>query len=367
MTRNRAIIFAAPALLGLTALAGCVLREEKIQIAKDGSAVVELEISGTPAELANADALPSAKSGWAVQQRIEQDKDEEKLFLTTERSFAPGETWPSTFAAPSDPDGDLSLAFPTELRVEDRPDGVYYFFHRVYTPRNWAYVQYWQDVFFDEEVQKLGEKPVEELTREERRSIIQAFASFEAFKQAEFARTALAECAPDLSMTDRLAARQALLDVYKNYGLLARSLRLNIFDKEDEPVYAIMDRCSFSTEQARDACYDAEASRLLKEAHSAVTAKLRGDLGFKPGQVARYERAFDRARRRYEITNQLGGQHFEVTVELPGEVIAHDGDDASFDEAEGMSGVVWRFEGNAFRDRTHELTVVSRVAKESDR
>jgi len=366
MTRNRATAFGTATILGLAACAGCVLRQEKIAIGRDGSAVIELEISGTPEELARGDALPSAQGGWDVERRTDWDKDEEKTVLTTKRSFAPGEALPATFASPTDPNTDLYLSFPTEVRVEQRPDGMYYFFQRVYAPRNWVYVQYWQDVFFNKDVQKLGDKPVEQLTREERRSLIQAFASVEAFKQAELTKAALAECAPELPIENRLAARQALLDVYENYGLLDRGLRLNIFDKDDEPVYAIMNRCDLPTEDARNACYEAEASRLLGEAHSALLAKLHDDIGFGVVQLARFELAYHRALRRYEITNQLGGQQFEVTLEIPGRIVAHNGDEATFDEESGMSGVTWRFEGKAFRDRTHELTVVSKMADESD-
>ncbi len=363
MTRIRLPALAAGACFALSAWQGCVLREETITVGRDGSVRFELEISGSEEELTSGDAMPSAKSGWDVKRRVEQEDGEEKIILTTTRQFAPGEKLPRTFAAPDDPDADLYLDFPTEVRIEERLDGRYFFFRRVYTPRRWAYTQYWQGVFFDDEIEELGGKPVSELTRVERRKIIQAFAGVMAHQQLEFAKAALAECAPDLPAEFRLMAREALLGVYKEDNLLGT-------DSEQRPAHdnldGIIERCDSLGEDERDACFDGVGARLLDNARSAFVDSLRHDAGLSARAIALFDQAYERATRFYDITDALGGQHFTTIVALPGTIVAHNGDDVEVNEETGMSAVKWEFDGKGFRDRRHELIAVSRLEEDLD-
>ena len=376
MLSNRLVLLMAATTLTLWAGVGCVLREEKITVARDGSVAIEVEISGKVEELAGGDAMPSAESGWDVQRRTEEETKDgevvENLKLTTEREFAPGATLPSSFAAPYDADADLYLEFPTEVTIEPRADGDYYIFRRSYTPRRWAYMQYWQDVVFDEDVQKLGEKPVEELSKGERRDVIEAFATVEACRQVQLADAALAESVPELSIDRKLQARQALLGAYEKYDLLGVS-KAHLFAKETlapvdpaaptprERVDQVIEQCDTLPGDARNECYDHAASELLSEAHDAYVNSLREEGGLDAVQMVRFEQSYERAQRYYDITGQLGGQHFDVVVQLPGTVVAHNGDEVETDDETGMSAVHWEFDGRAFRDRNHELIFVSRV------
>lgn len=349
--------------LGFVCLAGCMLRTEEIRIARDGGVAIELEISGTEEELAGPDAMPSARSGWLVKRRIEQDKDGEKLTLTSTREFSPGEPLPRTFGGPSDPRSDWYLDFPTEVRVERRADGIYYFFRRTYTPRPWAYIQHWQDVIFDEETKNLGAKPVEELTRDERRAIIRAFAMVEARKQLEFAEAALEDSLPGIAVEDRLIARQALLDVYDEYGLLVPKNKLNILDQNSEEIDEVIERCDSLADEEQSSCYDDAAEQLLNEAYEAFAESLRRGARVGRRAVEAFASSYERARLHHEITGALGAQHFEVAVVMPGTIIAHNADDIEVgeDERAGMSSAFWHFDGRAFRDRTQTLIAVSRL------
>ncbi len=378
MQTNRLALLMTATTLTLGAGVGCVLREEKITVSRDGAVAIALEISGKVEELTGGDAMPSAESGWEVNRRIEEDKEEgevvEKLVLTSERNFAPGETLPRTFAADYDPDADLYLDFPTEVRIEPRADGDYYIFRRSYTPRRWAYMQYWQDVVFDEEVQELGKKPVEELSRDERRDVIEAFATVEAYRQVQLAEAALAESVPELSIDRKLRARHALLGAYEKYDLLAgESSKVHAFAKDvltpvepdvptpREKVDQVIEQCDTLTDDERNECYDSAAAELLSAAHDAYVTSLREESGLDAVQLVRFERSYERAQRYYDLTGQLGGQHFEIVVQLPGTVVAHNGDKVKIDEETGTLGVLWEFDGRAFRDRNHELVFVSRV------
>ncbi|MCH7591253.1 MAG: hypothetical protein IH989_00535 [Planctomycetes bacterium] len=378
MSTNRLTITASLVMLICPA---CVLREEKITISRSGAALIELKITGTEAELTGGDAMPSSDSGWEVERRIKKENDEEKLVLTTSRRIAPGEAMPGSLADPDDPDADLYLEFPTEVRVERRADGTYYFFHRSYTPRRWAFVQYWHEVFMDDDVNKLGETPLGKLNRDDQRRIIQAFASVEARRQVELAGTALLESGVDVPVEEMLGARLALLAVYKSYDLLSGENSAVAFGEamlapvetgnaanDTDELDRLIDGCESVSDGRRDACYDETATSLFDEARSAYTDSLRDGGHLTRSELAAFSRSHDRARRRYEITDALAGHHFETTVVMPGTMVAHNANELQRDESTGQTGVIWQFDGRAFRDRTHQLWAVSRVGfDEADR
>ncbi len=338
--------------MGLWACSGCVERDETIKIGVDGSVVIELEFNADEGELSGGDAMPSAESGWEVTRTTKKEGDEVTEILKSERRFEPGEELPSTFAAADDPDADLYLDFPTTLRIEHRADGIYYYFHRAYTPRRWAHIQRWEDFFFDDEVKKLGEKPVEELTLEERVKIVEAFAGMEAIKQLEFCKTAIAESHPDLSVEYGLIARRALIDFYTQ-----------LEEEGNDRFERIIERCGALPEDQQGGCFDEEAERILGEAYNIYIQSLRGEAGLTGGQIAVFERAYQRAQRYHKITEQLGGHSFDVRVEMPGTIIAHNAldDDVDVDEDEKTSTVEFEFDGKWFRDNPHELIAVSHL------
>ncbi len=371
MSTNRLTMTASLAVLICPA---CVLREEKITISRSGAALIELEITGTEAELSGGDAMPSLESGWEVELRIKKENDKEELVLTTSRRIAPGEAMPRSLADPDDPDADLYLEFPTEVRVERRADGTYYYFHREYTPRRWAFVQYWHDVVMDDDVKKLGETPLGELNRDDQRKVIQAFATAEAHRQVELAGEALAECGVNVPVEAALQARLALLGVYNSYDLLTEDDSAVTFGEallapvgeanaadDGDALDRLIDGCEGLSDDRRDACYDETAAGLFDEARSAYTDSLRDGGHVTRVELAAFSRSHDRARRRYEITDTLAGHHFWTMAIMPGTIIAHNANELEHRESTGQTGALWEFDGRAFRDRTHELWAVSRV------
>lgn len=346
MIRHHLTTFATAAGMGLLASSACVERKEVITVARDGSVIIELEYEGTEEELSRGDAMPSAGSGWEVVRSIKEERDEVKHVLKSKRRFEPRQELPRSFAAKGDHDADLYLDFPTTVRVERRRDGLYFYFRRVYTPRRWAYMEHWKDLCFDDDVKKLGEKPVEELSIEERGQIVEAFTWNEALKQIEFARIALGQTHPELPVEHRLVARRALLSVY---------------EEETDHIERIIERCERVPEAQRGECFDEQAERVLGEGYAAFVQSLRDGAGFDDAQIARFEEAYRRAERYYEITDALGGHAFEIDVRMPGTIVAHNALDHEVEEDDGMSTVRFQFDGKAFRDRAHELIVVSRL------
>jgi len=333
--------------VALVLLPGCLVRKEKIKVARDGAVAWHVEYTGKTADFNTADALPSQSGGWdefAIEAEKEGTKDEKKE-LKAQRTFAPTEPLPRNFAAVDDPDADLYLDFPTDVTMEQVAGDTMYRFRRSYTPRAWQYTEYWQDRFFDEDVKKLLDKPTEELTDRERRTIIEALTAVEVYRMVELAKDALQECAPDLDTVPRLQARQAALDVLESHEDFASHVIARCADLPDEP---------------RAECFEREIDALLGAARQAFRASLERDAGFNLMALQIFDRALERAEKRYRVTNQLGGHAFEIQAELPGTIVAHNGNKILEDK--DSVTVTWEFSGEAFRDRKQEVIAVSRAS-----
>lgn len=319
--------------------AGCLKRTERIQISADGAVKVRLEYLGEKGDFDTLDALLSPAGGWHMEREVKLENGKETITLRGERTFAPREELPSTFVAPNDPNASLALTFPTTLVRERRADGIYLHFRRVYKPREWSYVNYWSDAILDDNVKKLGEKKSEELTHDERLQLIKTFAGVEAMKQVEFAQRALRETDGTLKPDHWLLARKAVLDLYEeqtDWDDLAKKLE------------------SMSGEE-RDREVETAAKRVMDETHRVLVQSLRSHAKYDDERMTKFEAAFERAKTYYDITSQQAGHAFQIRVSMPGEVVAHNGD--TFEDGE----ITWEFDGNAFRDRSYELMVTSRL------
>ena len=350
MIGQRYIIYSLVVLTPILLAVGCVKRKEKITVRQDGAVTVAIDYEGDLGDFDKGDAMPSPASGWKVEREVKSEvrqegerKDEVKL--TGERTFKPGEELPGSYAAPKDPNAALFLKFPTTLTRERRKDGEYLHFRRVYAPRDWAYVQLWSDLHLDDNIKKLGEKKPEELTHDERLQLIRAFAGVEAYKQIELAQRALNESDPSSKPDHWLLARAALLKVYE--------------EKVDWD--EIVKRYENTPQEDQDDQFERESQRISGEAHQAFVGSLERDAGYDADHLAKFDRAYERAKKFYDITNDLGGHSFGIEVAMPGTIVAHNGDKADEDGT-----VKWEFDGKAFRDRPYELMVTSRLPLDRD-
>ena len=347
---GRGLILISTAVLPILIATGCVKRKEIIIIKPDGAVTVAIDYEGDLGDFDRGDAMPSPASGWKVDREVKAEvrqdgerKDEVKL--TGERTFKPGEELPSSYAAANDADVALYLKFPTTLTRERRKDGEYLHFRRVYAPRDWAYVQFWADAHIDDNIKKLGEKKPEELTHEERVQLLKTFAGVEAYKQIELTQRALRESDPSSKPDHWLLARAALLKIYE--------------EKVDWD--EIAKRYENTPQEDQDEQFERESKRILADAHQAFLASLKRDAGYHAERVAKFEAAYERAKKYYDITNALGGHVFEIDVQMPGTIVAHNGDKMDDDNT-----VEWEFDGTAFRDRPYELMVTSRIPLDRD-
>ena len=76
--------------------------------------------------------------------------------------------------------------------------------------------------------------------------------------------------------------------------------------------------------------------------------------------MAEFNKAYERAKLSHAITEQVGGHLFQVEVEMPGRIVAHNADKVDSDNGPA----VWEFSGEAFRDRPWEIMITSRVQDE---
>lgn len=344
MFGRRYILISAVVLPMLIAI-GCVKRKETIVVKPEGAVTVTIEYEGDKGDFDKGDAMPSPASGWKVDRNVKSEarpngEKKDEVTLTGERTFKPGEELPGSYAAPDDPSAALYLKFPTTLTRERRKDGEYLHFRRVYTPRDWAYVQFWADAHIDDNMKKLGEKKPEELTHEERVQLLKAFAGVEAYKQIELAQRALKESDPSLKPDHWLLARAALMKVYE----------------ESVDWDEMAKRYESTPQEDQDEQFERESQRISGEAHQAFVGSLKRDAGYDAERIAKYGAASDRIKKFYEITNDLGGHVFQIHVQMPGTIVAHNGDKMDDDGT-----VEWEFDGKAFRDRAYELMVTSRL------
>jgi hypothetical protein len=324
----------------LPPLAGCLERKESITITNEGRVSIAIAYEGEKVDFEGDDAMPSAAGGWKVERAEKKDGDKDVISLTAQRTFGPHEELPRNYAAVDDPQAKLYLQFPTTLRREVRPDGVYLHFRRVYERRDWAYVQLWLDQI-DRNVKKLGEKKAEELTQEERVQIVKAVAGAEALKQVELVERALKESNESLKQDHWLLARQALLEVYE--------------EKTDWD--EIGKRLETISADERGPALERESQQILDEAHRGFVRSLREDARYGEDQIARFEAAYERSKKYYQITAQAGGHAFHIQVTMPGTIVAHNSEKSHEDDGT----VEWEFDGSAFRDRTFELMATSRL------
>lgn len=340
-------IGSASALAGvLLSAAGCLERTETITVARDGGVTIDLRYSGDPQSFDRPEALPGEKSGWRIQRRSETDEEGKVTEIwTSRRRFEPREKLPSNFGTKDDPNTDLYLSFPTTVRHDRRADGMYLHFRRVYEPRKWAYVQFWRDHLVDDEVQAIMDKPVEELADGERVRLVKALVGVELFKQVELAGAALEDCGQDVPQDVWLRARAAMLSAVEKT------------DWEDFVRRAL----AIELKEERDEYFAGESRRLLDEAYAAFLDELLAAAGDDEPLHDRFDAAFDRAKTHYDITSQLGSDHFKIHVNMPGELIAHNADKIADD-----GSAVWEFDGKAFRDRPLELMVTTRLPATRD-
>ena len=214
----RTTLMSLTAMLGLAVLlsAGCVKRTETIKIAPDGTAHLEVVFEGDPGDVHQGDAMLAVPGPWTVADETEVDKEgKETLTRTGSLSVMPGDEFPTHYAGDDAELAELALDFSTSLRIEERSDGTYYHFKRVYHRRNWAPIDYFRRKLLEVGLKKIEDKDPAEMTDQDRQAVANALVSFEGVKTLVLAEAAAANLDPPLAQDDWLAVHQGIRQVFE--------------------------------------------------------------------------------------------------------------------------------------------------------
>jgi len=326
-----------------SALSGCIERKEHLTIRPDASILYQvLHKTDSLEELYDGDAVPKIAGGWMAEQREEKDADGKTTYtLVAETAFSPGANLPANYALAREADGDLYLQFPTTLKVEQRPDGAYYHFDRIYPARSWAQIEFLQKQLVQAPLEGLP-SDMHDWTPQQRLDVIHALATFETEKMLVFARSAFLTVTPDAAQDRWLAVRSEMHDCLAqlDYNSLSHLL---------EPKDDLLDQ------QNQGKAIDAETKRFEQALLDRLNNAMKALAGYDGAQLSAFKHQYQRQKRLYEITQDLGDDKFEITVDMPGEITASNADSASATTA------TWTFSGEMLRDRELELMVTSRV------
>lgn len=288
---------------------GCLRRTEIIVVSPDGSAKLLAKFHGDRDDAENGDPMPSERGGWEVSDKVKKSKDgEEEFERRAVRTIKQGDPFPSTYASGSDEFREAALAFPTSVTIEHRRDGTYYHFKRVYRARKAARIQHLKkQVFENDEIEAITDKEPGELTGNERKELAKAFIKLEAHKTRYFIDEAGEGLAGALPQDAWLPIR----------GKVQR-----LFDADDllDQIVEVMKQEDADDEAA------AVEKRLLAEVVKVIESTL-ADKMVPDAQVQQFTQAYKLAREKFEITEDLSDESWQVFVELPGTIVAHNCDD----------------------------------------
>ena len=155
-----------------------------------------------------------------------------------------------------------------------------------------------------------------------------------------FARAAFLEVSPDAPQDGWLEVHAAV-QAFK--GELDTERIARLMEIEDE--------------QERDEALEAEAERWEERTMERLKDAVRDHCGYGGRQLSDFLHRYERKRRFFEITGDLGDDGFEITVVLPGTITG-----SNADATEG-NRATWKFSGQRFRDRDVELMASSRIPR----
>lgn len=328
----------ALALLAVAGLTGCLERKEKIKINADGSAEIVVTIKGDPEDIEGGDPMPTEQAGWRVRDDFDTDSNGKRT-QTREGilKIARGGEWPSSYAAAGTEDAEIGLRFPTGLMIETRPDGTYYHFHRVYQAREHARFEYVREQL-QETLDKMGDVSPDQYTQEQREKLVDAIRQYEAAKQLEFT----------------VAAARAMNDWSQDRVLKLRQAVANYFDAID--VHPLAQKLGEPESESRDREIAEFSTNMVEDVRTALVNEMQSwGLGTVEQEQLLAAHARESARRM--MTEDIGDEHFTITIQMPGEIVAHNGEPREDGE------VQWTFPGKALMDRNQEIMVTSRVIR----
>lgn len=315
--------------------AGCLKRTETFRVLEDGSIHLAVVIEGDADDVSTGDPLLTSTSPWQVKEERETEDDGQiTLRRSAERTFKPGEAIPTSYAGPDDEHADRAARFDTSLVLEKRDDGVYYHFRRVYKARPWARFDYERKRIVDERIDPLGERSPAELSPTELEELAKALIESEKVKWIALTDAACDEMGAAMTQDQRLAVRRAVVTLFDQIPI---AYVATVLTSDDDDLAADEAKC------LRQQCQ----TRVHQVTHERLA----------PAAAKDFDVYMDKIQQNFLITEDIGDDTWEVTLQLPGVLVDHNGT-LSEDGA-----VSWEFEGTGLRDRDVALLATSCVMK----
>ena len=320
----------------LSAVDGCVKRKEWIRVEPDGAIHWRIENEGGREDMETGSPAMTQVPGWEFSSEIRRDDDgDETVVRRAEITLPAGSNIPTTYPTDDIAGAELAVQFTTTVTREPRADGVYYHFRRVYQPREWAFVNYWHEELVQKPLEGGGSEPVEKMSQEKKEELVQNAIDYEALKHLAFARRAIDQIEPMMAQDSWLSIREAVLQVARSTD---RAALMQLLEQEGD---------EGDSDPAGDRLV--QFGRSLGESMTQAAKEKLRELRFPQDYAREFERVVKLETRRYAITEDYGDEEWEVKVELPGTVVAHNGDPS--DDGE----IHWKFDGRAIFDRRVEL------------
>ncbi len=318
---------------------GCVEREETIRVEPDGTTHLEVVFKGDPDDIRTGDALLSQMGSWSVVDKVQsKDDGSEKLLRTATLTIKPGEKLPEQYCLEGSDLSSIALSMPTSLRVEEKSDGTYYHFRRDYKRRDWACIDYFRRKLVDTELEAIKDKDIADVPVKQLESLARGLVEYEKAKVIELAWAANEALHSQLKQDQWLVLRQWIDDVYNRIDIGHVVEILQMKDQQaGEKIQSLADDVSLKIHQ------------MITQTLSEVDTT--GLLGRK------FARQFEIEQQRRVISEDLQDENWKVSVQLPGRLVGHNGDNVERDV------IIWKFAGDALHDRDQILMATSFVAK----
>jgi hypothetical protein len=326
--------------LGLLSLllVGCLERDEDIEVRPDGSTAIKVQVKADRHDELSPGQVPTQASGWQVSTSQEKGSKGKvgRYVVTAVQEFAAGRPLPAVDGDPDDPNRDLYVHFPTTVTVDDRDDGTYYNFRRVYPARSFAQVNAFDDLPGRQQIEKIQKQPRDQITDDQWRQMVEWFAKVEACKLLELAHQAYLDVTPALPQDHWLRVYdQTMATIHElDMDTLVKLLR-----RDDQQAIA------------------EEAGRFETNLALRLDGALLDAAGYSRDQLAAFKQRLAELKKKQHITDNLQGQSFVITLHLPGEIV---GSNATETDA---NKVTWRLTGKWMLDREMELLATSRVPR----
>ncbi|MCP4568199.1 MAG: hypothetical protein GY841_11530 [FCB group bacterium] len=332
------VVLPVLSILLLLTCVSCLERTEEISIAEDGSATIQIDLSGPKDTFGQLMAYPSEPE-WTI---LEADSvsREDQTRIKAEKTVAYGEPWPHTFARPDEPNGGVHLQFPSEVKYWTEGNRTYYEFKRVYRQRPFRGINLTKHPFWDQDLEnRVLEKGIFEASEQDREDYLEQFVTAYVYLNWRFLWETLGTMthAGDITL-----AQKAKIETRAS-GYLESTITpvriLGILGKDDDSMDTALDN-------------------LKRELHDSF-AHIFKEVVASDNQVLtqKYMGLFKTAVLEYEITEVLGPHTFLINLAMPGIVIETNG----LVDPEEPGKIEWCFMGEDLYDTDFALRALSVV------